>query len=121
VAETLTSRLWAFELAGPGQIAEPVDPSAPGRVLGPLPGYQMLDSLAVEAGGKVCVGTLINGGITVFDPAGGSEHIAFPDHSVTNICFGGADMRDAWVTGSSHGVLFKTRWPRAGLTLNFNA
>ena len=44
-----------------------------------------------------------------------------PDLIVTNICFGGADMRDAWVTCSATGKLFKARWPRPGLKLNFNA
>ena len=86
-----------------------------------LPGYQLLDSLAVEAGGKVCVATIINGGITAFDPDGSVEHFAFPDLVTTNICFGGADMCDAWVTCSSTGKLFKCRWPRPGLKLNFNA
>ena len=55
------------------------------------------------------------------DPDGSYEHFAFPDLIVTNICFGGADMRDAWVTCSSTGKLFKCRWPRPGLKLNFNA
>jgi gluconolactonase len=119
VAETLTSRLWAFDLTGPGEIAEPA-----GRedscVLGPLPGYKMLDSLAVEAGGDICVGTLRVGGISVFHPAGGIEHVPTPDPMTTNICFGGADMRDAWITGSSTGSLYKRRWPRPGLKLNYN-
>ena len=86
-----------------------------------LPGYQLLDSLAVEAGGKVCVATIINGGITAFDPDGSTEHYPFPDLITTNICFGGDDMRTAWVTCSSTGKLFKARWPRSGLKLNFNA
>lgn len=34
---------------------------------------------------------------------------------------GGADMRDAWIAGSGAGRLYKTRWPRPGLRLNFNA
>jgi hypothetical protein len=93
----------------------------PGRVIATLPGYQFLDSLAVEAGGKVCVATIFNGGITAFDPDGSTEHFAFPDIVTTNICFGGADMRDAWVTCSSTGSLFKCRWPRPGLKLNYNA
>ena len=121
VAETTTSRVWVFEITGPGEIAQAAGRFTPGRVLGPLPGYQLLDSLAVEAGGKVCVATLVNGGITVFDPDGGAEHIAFPDPLVTNICFGGADMQDAWVTASGTGKLYKCRWPRPGLKLNFNA
>ncbi len=121
VAETLTSRVWSFDIAGPGELAQAQDMWAPGAVMGPLPGYQLLDSLAVEAGGKVCVATLVNGGITAFDPAGGAEHVAFPDPLITNICFGGADMRDAWITASGTGKLLKVRWPRPGLKLNFNA
>ncbi len=93
-----------------------------GRVVVNLPDFQWFDSLAVEAGGKVCVATLFNGGITTIDPAtGGFEHLAVPDAVTTNICFGGADMRDAWITASSTGKLYKCRWPRPGLKLNFNA
>lgn len=121
VAETHTSRVWAFEVVGPGEVGTPQDLWAPGKVMGPLPGYQLLDSLAVEAGGKVCVATIVNGGITAFDTAGGQEHFPFPDPIVTNICFGGGDMRTAWVTASGTGKLYKCRWPRPGLKLNFNA
>ncbi|HEY1926084.1 MAG TPA: SMP-30/gluconolactonase/LRE family protein [Caulobacteraceae bacterium] len=122
VAETYTSRVWGFEIAAPGELAQSADMWAPGRVLGPLPGYQLLDSLAVDGAGKVCAATIVNGGITAFDPDGSTEHFAVPnDPIVTNICFGGADMRDAWITSSGRGLLLKTRWPRPGLKLNFNA
>ena len=121
VAETHTSRVWAFSIASPGVFAAVGDLWSPGTVLGPLPGYQLLDSLAVEAGGKVCVATLVTGGITAFDPKGGIEHYAVPDPVTTNICFGGKDMRDAWITASATGRLYKARWPRAGLKLAFNA
>ena len=120
MADTQLGRLWAFDLSGPG-VLPPQEGFAPGRVVHNLPGYQLLDSLAVEAGGKVCVATIINGGITAFDPSGETEHFAFPDLITTNICFGGADMMDAWITCSSTGKLFKCRWPRPGLKLNFNA
>jgi gluconolactonase len=119
-ADTQIGRLWAFDIAEPGVLA-PGPGFAPGRVICNLPDYQLLDSLAVEAGGKVCVATIINGGITAFDPDGSTEHFPFPDLICTNICFGGADMRDAWITASSTGKLFKARWPRPGLKLNFNA
>lgn len=119
VADTHLGRLWAFDVAEPGVLTDP-PPFQPGRVVCNLPGYQLLDSLAVEAGGKVCVATIINGGITAFDPDGTTEHFAFPDILCTNICFGGADMRDAWVTASGTGKLYKCRWPRPGLKLNFN-
>jgi gluconolactonase len=121
VAETHTSRVWAFSITGEGEIAAPPNLFTPGKVLGPLPGYQMLDSLAVEAGGKVCCATLVNGGITAFDPNGGFEHTPLPDPLITNICFGGPDMQTAWITASGTGKLLKCRWPRPGLRLNFNA
>jgi gluconolactonase len=120
VADTQIARLWAFDVAGPGVLAPPPG-FAPGRVVKNLDGFNYLDSLAVEAGGKVCVATIINGGVTAFDPSGETEHYPFPDLLCTNICFGGADMMDAWVTASSTGKLYKARWPRPGLKLNFNA
>jgi gluconolactonase len=120
VAETHTSRVWAFAIASPGVLAPPTGLFSGGSVLGPLPGYQLLDSLAVEASGKVCVATLVNGGITAFDPNGGTEHFPVPDPLTTNICFGGADMRTAWITASSTGKLYRCRWPRPGLKLAFN-
>lgn len=119
MADTMLGRLWAFDVTAPGELAE-APPFQPGRVVCNLPGYQLLDSLAVEAGGKVCVATIINGGVTAFDPDGSTEHYPFPDLLCTNICFGGDDMRTAWVTASSTGKLYKARWPRPGLRLNFN-
>ncbi len=119
-ADTQLGRLWAFDITSPGELGPPPG-FAPGRVICNLPGFQLLDSLAVEAGGKVCVATIINGGITAFDPDGSTEHFPVPDLVTTNICFGGADMRDAWITASSTGRLYKCRWPRPGLKLNYNA
>ena len=120
-ADSMLQRLWALDLEGPGRPATPHGFMA-GRILVNLPSLQWFDSLAVEASGKVCVATLFNGGITVIDdPSGAYEHVAFPDDITTNICFGGADMRDAWVTCSSTGKLYKCRWPRPGLKLAYNA
>jgi gluconolactonase len=121
VAETYTSRVWGFEIESPGVIRSRADPWVQGQILGPLPGYQLLDSLAVDADGRVCVATIVNGGITVFDPGGTWQHYATPDRVPTNVCFGGDDMRDAWVTGSGLGQIYKARWPRPGLRLNYNA
>ena len=92
----------------------------PGRVIQTLPGYQWLDSLKVEASGRVCVGTIFTGGITVFSLDGSTEHVDVPDFFTTNLCFGGSDMQDLWITASSTGKIYKTRWPRPGLKLAFN-
>ncbi|WP_235535715.1 SMP-30/gluconolactonase/LRE family protein [Sphingopyxis sp. Root1497] len=118
VADTWTGRLLSFEVAGPGRVAEP-PPFHPGNIVATLPGFQLLDSLAVEADGHVCVGTLVNGGITIFSPSGDTEHVALPDMLVTNLCFGGPDMQDVWLTCSGSGTLRKARWSRPGLPLAF--
>ncbi len=120
VAETYTGRLWAFDIVAPGVLAPPPAPWLAGRLVATLPGYRMLDSLAVEQSGRICVAGGPDGGITVFDPDGSSEHHTLPGEIiVTNICFGGADLRDAWITASGTGRLYRTRWPHPGLPLNF--
>jgi gluconolactonase len=116
--DTETQKLWAFDVTEPGKLA-PFAFGQRGRVVCTLPGHQLLDSLAVEANGNVCSATLLNGGITIFKPDGSFEHVALPDPLTTNICFGGADMRAAYITLSGTGKLVKARWPRAGLKLNF--
>ena len=120
-SDTYEGRLWAFDVTGPGEVARGPSPIMPGRVVQTLPGFQLLDSLAVEADGRVCVATVVNGGITIFSLDGATEHVAVPDRITTNLCFGGADMRDVWITGSSTGKLYKTRWPRPGRRLPFEA
>lgn len=122
VAETEGARLWAFDVTGPGEIAKRGWPSPHGgRLLYSAGGgYHRYDSLAVEANGNICVATLIHGGITVVSPAGELvEFVPMPDNYTTNICFGGPDLRTAYVTLSQTGRLVETRWPRPGLPLNF--
>jgi gluconolactonase len=117
-AETDTGKLWAWDIQ-PDGTAGGFPPGFLGRHVFTFPGHVFFDSLAVEADGRVCVATIINGGITAIQPDGQYEHTPFPDLIVTNICFGGADMRDAFVTLSSSSKLVKARWPRPGLKLNF--
>jgi len=122
VAETRTSRVWGFDITAPGRVAPPQGFRI-GRLIATLPDYQLLDSLAVQEDGRICVATLIRGGISIVDPESGEvEYVQFPgDPYITNICFGGPDMRDAWVTASGTGTLYHVRWPYEGLRLNFNA
>lgn len=119
MADTYMGRLWAFDIEGEGVVG-PNGPGQPGRCVATMPGYQLFDSLAVEADGRVCVATIINGGITAIQPNGAFEHTPYPDLLVTNIAFGGPDMRDAYITLSGTGRLVKVRWPRPGHKLNFN-
>jgi len=121
VAETEPGRLWGFQVTAPGEIhKEPWPSPHGGRLVAGPGGYQRFDSLAVDAGGNVCVATLINGGITVASPDGASvEHVPMPDLYTTNICFGGPELRTAYITLSMGGRLVATEWPRPGLALNY--
>ena len=121
VAETPTGRLWAFELAAPGQLAG-VRRDRPdgGRLLPGRLGYHLFDSLAVDAAGNVCVATIIDGGITIVSPKGQpAKHVPLPDRLTTNICFGGENLQTAFVTLSSTGKLVSLPWDTPGLPLNF--
>lgn len=121
VAETFTGRIWAWDLAGPGRIADASGFGPHGATLvAGLPGFQLLDSLAVDAEGHVVVGTLVNGGLTDIAPDGTVEHVPLPDPLVTNVCFGGEGLRTAYVTLSATGRLVSLPWPRPGLRLAFD-
>lgn len=122
-AETHTGRVFHWPISGPGTLdTAQLNPAGPGggHLLAGVPGMQLFDSLAVDGDGWVCVATLINGGITSISPDGAKvEHLALPDPLVTNICFGGADLRTAYITLSGTGQLVSVEWPRPGLALAY--
>ena len=120
VAETETGRLWAFDLAAPGQAKRDAQSFAPhgGRILFGADGYQRFDSLAVEQSGNICIATIVSGCITVIGPDGKLiEQVPTGDVVTTNICFGGADRKTAYITCSSGGHLIEMPWDRPGLAL----
>ena len=127
VAETRTARLWAFDLEAPGVAKkQPLPSPHGGRFVCGLGGYQMFDSLKVDAAGNICVATLLTGAVTVIAPDGRVlRMVKFPDPSTTNVCFGGADLATAYVTLSTTGQLVAVEWltpdwTTPGLRLNYN-
>jgi len=119
-AETYTCRLMKFGVTAPGKVAPDAGPGGPGIPLYRPAGYKFFDSLAVEASGNICVATIGECGISVISPVGELvEFVATDDIFTTNICFGGDDMMDAWITLSGTGRLVKTRWKRPGLKLEY--
>jgi gluconolactonase len=113
VADTFQARLYRYDAR--------VEPQEPHYVATGI-GNVAFDSLAVTAAGNICVATLFDGGITTITPGGEVRMRPIPeDHSVTNIAFGGDDMRDAYVTLSNTGKLVRMRWDEPGLKLAFNA
>jgi gluconolactonase len=121
VADTESSRLFAFDIIGPGVLRkEPFPAPYTGRLVCGLPGFQRFDSLAVEASGNIAVATLITGHVTVIAPDGRVvRQVKMPDVYPTNICFGGRDMKTAYITLSGAGQLAAMEWPEPGLRLNF--
>jgi gluconolactonase len=119
VAETEPARLWAFDIVEPGVMKKQGWPSPHGgRLVIGLPGFQRFDSLAVEASGNICVATLVSGGISVIAPDGRLlRQMKMGDPVTTNICFGGTDMRTAYITLSGIGQLVAMQWPEPGLRL----
>jgi gluconolactonase len=121
VAETMTSRIWAFTIQAPGEVKESGGFFATASaLLYTAINLQLFDSLAIEAGGNVCVATLMSAGVTVVSPDGELvEFVSVPaeDPMITNIAFGGADLRTAYICSSGRGRLYETEWARPGLTL----
>jgi gluconolactonase len=117
-AETHSGRVYSWPVTAPGQVGASTPIGHQGHCLAGLPGLQLLDSLAVDGDGWVCVGTLVNGGVTAISPDGTRvEHVPLPDPLVTNVCFGGPDLRTAFATLSATGQLVSFDWPRPGLRL----
>lgn len=121
VAETETARLWAFDIVSQGVLRKQPFPSPHGgRLIAGLGGFQRFDSMAVQANGDVCVATLVNGSVSVIAPDGRLvRQPKLPDLYCTNICFGGADLRTAFITLSGTGRLVATTWPEPGHRLAF--
>jgi gluconolactonase len=116
VAETPTGRVWRFVLAGPGRVVDG------GRsLLCHLDGAQF-DSLAVDSEGNVCVATLTANGVTAISSTGAvvaEVRVPVTDPFVTNVCFGGDDLRTSYITVSGTGRVFATQWHCPGLPLAY--
>ncbi|MQA13244.1 MAG: SMP-30/gluconolactonase/LRE family protein [Pseudonocardiaceae bacterium] len=124
VAETGPGRVWWWDIDAPGRLRQAAGALGPGgaTLLHGFEGFQLLDSLAVDSEGDVCVATLVTGGISILGPDGGLKDVVqTPEYDVfvTNICFGGPDLRTAFITSSGRGKLYATRWHCPGLRLNF--
>ncbi len=121
VAETRAGRMWAWDIEAPGVLKRQPFPSPwGGTLLHQSSAYRLFDSLAVDSAGNVCVATLMEGGITVVPPDGGpAGWVPMPDVYTTNLCFGGPELKTAYVTLSTTGRLVAIDWPRPGAPLNW--
>lgn len=113
VAETPTGRLWSYPVTEPGR----ADPRGATCLVNRLGRF---DSLGVEADGTVVVAA-IEQGLCVVRPSGEVSMVEAPGPAVTNICWGGSDLKTAYVTESLEGKLYRYAWPRPGLALAYSA
>lgn len=123
VSETYTARVWWWDVTAPGEIVggRTLAGSGGGNFLFGSADFRYFDSLGVEADGNICVASLATPGICVISPDGQLVEVVDidtdGDPGITNICWGGTDMRTAYVTASSTGKLLRFDWPRTGLAL----
>lgn len=113
VAESTTARVWAFDIKEPGHIdsRNATVPWEKGRLLWAADYYSILDSMAVDSAGNICVADIPFGGIVVISPVGKIvTRFATGDPVTTNICFGGPGGTTAYLTLSSTGKLAAVQW-----------
>ena len=118
MALTFERQVLAFDIIGVGRL-DPGSGLLPGRPVASLPANRLLDSMAVGADGTVHVAALLDAGITSIAPDGATAFTPLADPLTTNICFGGPDMRTAYITLSGTGALVAMDWPAEGLRLNY--
>ena len=86
---------------------------------------RVFDFIAVTASGSIACAVLdpVEGQIVIIEPNGDiTAWIRLPeaDPFVTNICFGGPDLRTAYVTSGGRGMIYKLGWTEPGLALSFS-
>lgn len=131
VAETIARWVmsWALDPAKPGTIMPTAAPTLDHSIpLASLPEFGEPDSMALDVEGNLYVATTVTkglnpmatGGITIISPQGLQlDYIPIntpiPDPLPSNVCFGGPDMKTAFITLGGTGRVVSCRMPVAGL------
>lgn len=111
VTESASAQIWAWPVLGPGHLGEP-------RLVHQFAAPARLDGIAVTAVGNLVVATLVLGELTTLSPTGQVlSRVAVDDPMPTNVCFGGPDHTDLFVTLGATGRLVRLPWPEPGLSL----
>ena len=120
VADTEGARLWAFAIEARGVLRAPAHSTrtaaacrgaAGERPLRQFGGAGERQHRRGDPHHRLYYGVLARGRSV--------RAVKMPDVYPTNICFGGADMRTAYITLSDSGRLGMMQWPEPGLKLNF--
>jgi gluconolactonase len=118
VADTPSGRLWRWSLSE-GQLDGQRPRHHDGTVVTTVPGATPLDSLAVDAEGRIVVALPGDNSLAIISPDGGLSILEMPGPMTTNLCFGGEDRSTAFVTLGGRGQLVSFRWPCPGAELPY--
>ena len=119
VAETHTGRVYAWTRDRRRARSSAARPARTARCCAVCPACSCSTRSAMDSDGNVVVATLVTGALTVISPGGEVlDQVLLGDPMVTNVCFGGDDLRTAYATLSATGRLVSFEWPRPGLRLN---
>ncbi len=118
VAETITNRIWLWDLTGPGLAANErlfcVCPSQAGQEWGGP------DGMCLDAEGNLYVAHIGSGAIVVYDPDGVErDRIPTGGPTPTNVCFGGPNHDELFVTQDDLGAVLRLRLGIPGARLSF--
>jgi gluconolactonase len=118
VAETFLNRIWVWDVTGPGQATGKeefaVCPEVPGaELVGP-------DGMCFDRSGNLYVAHIGTGAIVVLDQLGTEiERIPTGGVKTTNVCFGGPDHDELFVTQENLGAVLRFRLGVPGDRLQF--
>jgi len=118
VAETLTRKIWLFAVTGPGQaVLQSEFCTLP---VADTTGWQGPDGMALDAEGNLYVAHLGAGFVRVYDPNGTLiDSIRTGGSRPTNVCFGGPDLDELYVTVDDLGIMIAIRLGVVGQRLHF--
>ncbi|AYJ85302.1 SMP-30/gluconolactonase/LRE family protein (plasmid) [Sphingomonas paeninsulae] len=115
VSETSRGRLWSFAIAEPGALC--TSPDGASEIVFEDATLAM-DSLAIQENGYICIACPHNDLVVRISPDGLLERFPTPAAGPSNICFGGDEMRTAYVTCLQSGVVLTADWDTPGLRLS---
>lgn len=118
MAETMTQKIWAFDVTGPGRASNQREFITLSHVN--TEGWQGGDGMALDDEGNLYIAHLGAGSVRVYDPDGVElRNIPTGGVRTTNVCFGGPDLDTLYVTVDDLGVLVSIPIGARGYQLPF--
>lgn len=116
LAMTAQRQILSFQVEAPGVLKKGPDGKPEQTVFASIGGLSSFDSMTMEADGTLVAASPQQGLIKLFRPDGTMrDEIALGENGLTNVTFGGPDMKTLYITLTRSGRLVSMPWPRVGL------